>query len=63
MNELLPKKNKHIWLMFDLSNGHRGSSRYVWWFETRKDAFAHREWQMSQKHGADLSQPVKFVRK
>jgi hypothetical protein len=58
MSEYLPK-GKTLWLCFDLSNGHRPSHRYVWWFDSRKDAEAHRRWQKKFPHAAQLSVPVK----
>ena len=59
MSEYFPK-NKSLWLCFDLSNGHKRSHRYVWWFDSRKDAMAHRRWQKkSLVFAAKLSMPVK----
>ena len=58
----MPPKRKPIWLLFDLSNGDRGSKRYCWWFETREDAREHRKYQMRLKFAAELSGPVKFWR-
>ena len=50
------------WLVFDLSNGDQLSHRYVWWFDTRKAARDHIAWQKKQKHAAELSQPIKYIR-
>ena len=58
-SEYFPKRP--IWLVFDLSNGHAPVVRYVWWFDTRKDAREHIAWQKSRKHYAELSEPVKFA--
>lgn len=60
VSEYLPK-NKSIWLLFDLANGHRRSRRYLWWFDSRKDAMAHRKEQHAMPHGARLSFPVRAL--
>jgi hypothetical protein len=57
-NEYIP--NKSIWLVFDLSNGHKPTRRYVWWFDTKKDAEAHIKFQKTYKDSAPLSKPFKF---
>jgi hypothetical protein len=51
---------KHIWLVFDLDNGHAPHKNYVWWFTTKTLALEHIEWQKKQKHAANLSKPMKF---
>jgi hypothetical protein len=58
--EYLPTGNT-LWLVFDTSNGHKGSYRYAWWFDTKKDALAHIEWQKSFPNAADLSKPFRVV--
>lgn len=57
--EWLPK-DRMVWLVFDMSNGDRGSKRYVWWFDTKKQAKDHIDWQRKQKWNAELSEPHKF---
>lgn len=57
--EYFPKRP--IWLVFDLCNGDSGKCRYVWWFDTRKDAREHTRWQRRDRRNADLAGPVKFV--
>lgn len=52
-------KNKFIYVLFDLSNGDVLTRRYLWWFDTRKQAMEHRKEQKKMKYGADLSMPVK----
>lgn len=52
-------KGKTIWLLFDLNNGDAGSRRYVWWFNTRGMAMAHRRHQHKMEFGAKLSMPVR----
>jgi hypothetical protein len=57
--EWLPD-HKHVWLVFDMSNGDKLSKRYVWWFDTKKQANEHIKWQRKQKWCATLSAPHKF---
>lgn len=52
-------KNKTIYVLFDLNNGNVDSVRYLWWYDTYKEAMKHRKEQKKMKHGADLSMPVK----
>ena len=56
-------KGKEIWVLFDLSNGDAMSKRYLWWFDTREEAMAHRKWQKRQRYAAVLSLPTKWVGK
>jgi hypothetical protein len=52
--------NKPIWLVFDQSNGHKPSRRYVWWFDTKKQA---KEWideHIKNEHAYDVSIPVRW---
>ena len=58
-SEYFPRRP--IWLVFDLCNGHAPGKRYVWWFDTRKDARDHIAWQRRDKRHAELAGPVKFV--
>lgn len=58
----MPKKNRPIWVMFDLDNGDKKSRRYLWWFETKKAAIEHRKWQMFLTYGASLSEPEKYIK-
>lgn len=51
-----------VWVLFDLDNGHPGEKHYLWWFETRALAMAHRKRQHAMKHGATLSMPQKWTR-
>ena len=57
-SEYLPS-TKTIWLLFDLSNGHMVSRRYLWWFETRREAMDHRREQHKLRNHARLSLPVR----
>lgn len=57
---------RRFWVMFDLDNGHQWNSRdigkgYIWVFESRKKALAHRKAQHSNRDNARLSYP-KFVK-
>ena len=49
-----------IWLLFDTDNGHAPHKRYTWWFDTKKDALAHKRWQKKQPNSARLSGPYPF---
>lgn len=55
---------KPIWLIFDCGNGHEGSRRYVWWFDTKKEAkyWSKRHIKENSKFGYDISLPIKFKR-
>lgn len=56
--EYIPKRP--IWLVFDLANGHSGSHRYVWWFDTRREA---REWSkhhLSMRGAYNISRPIRW---
>lgn len=57
--EYLPR-GRDVWLLFDRSNGDRRTRRYCWWFDTRKDAMAHRRHQHRITNGAPLSLPVRM---
>ena len=50
-----------VWLVFDLMNGHPGIKQYVWWFRTRKEAFAHIRHVSKMKYGTEYSDPILFV--
>lgn len=54
--------NKPIWLVFDQSNGHKASCRYVWWFDTKKDAIAWSKTHLKNQSGfsSDISEPVRW---
>lgn len=52
--------NKPIWLVFDQSNGHKPSRRYVWWFDTKKDAIEWSDFHSQQSYSYPISKPVKF---
>lgn len=54
-------ESKNVWLVFDLSNGHKPVKRYVWWFDTREEARKHIRHQKTYPNGADLSNPVKYI--
>lgn len=58
-HENLPSK-KHIWVLFDIDNGHRGAHHYLWWFETKKQAIEHKRHQKAMAYGARLVGPVKW---
>lgn len=58
---MIAKKN--CWLVFDLNNGDADKGYYVWWFPSRKKARQHIAWQKQQRNSAELSTPIKFVRK
>ena len=61
IEEYLPLPNTPIWLLFDLSNGHKQSLRYVWWFQTRKEAREYKKHVKKNRYTADLSNPIKYV--
>jgi hypothetical protein len=56
----MPKK-KHVWLLFDLNNGHEGSKRYVWWFDTKKQASDFKREHKTKPNAATLSAPTKAI--
>ena len=58
LKEYLPRY-KSFWVLFDLANGHKAKGRYLWWFDTRKDAMAHRKFQHKDPSNVRLSMPVK----
>lgn len=49
-----------FWMMWDLSNGHKGYRGYIWIFRTKKEAMDHRRKQHKSKTGARLSIPIKM---
>ncbi len=51
----------HAWVLFDTGNGHKGLYRYLWWFNTRREALAHRKSQNAVKGNARLSRPYRMV--
>ena len=53
--------NRPIWLLFDTSNGHAPTRRYVWWFDTRKDAVREKKWKNSNEENVKLAGPFRFV--
>lgn len=53
-------KGKKVWLLFDLSNGHRITRRYVWWFDTKKEAKDFRKEHVKQVLSSELSKPVPY---
>ena len=56
-----PRAGTTLWVLFDLDNGHNGAQHYLWYFETRAQARAHRASQARDYpvSGARLSVPVK----
>lgn len=56
--EYLPA-GKTLWVLFDMSNGDKSARRYLWWFDTRKAARAHRASQTGTPGTARLSAVVK----
>ena len=62
MNNYLHLENcqewNKIWIMFDLSNGHKGGRTYFWVFPTKKQALEHRKNQHKMEFGAKLSHPI-----
>lgn len=54
----MPNK-KTVWLLFDLDNGHEGSKRYVWWFDTKRQAADFKREHRKKPFAASLSVPVK----
>lgn len=57
--DYLPKGE--VWLVFDLSNGDSTSRRYVWWFDSRKEARRFISHHKTLKYASTLSTPLKFV--
>ena len=55
-------KGREVWLLFDQANGDEGSRRYVWWFDTKGAALAHRRHQHRHPSNAKLSMPIRFKR-
>ena len=47
-----------FWLLWDLSNGHKGYRGYMWVFRTKKEAISHRR-EQHKNGGAKLSLPQK----
>jgi len=47
-----------FWLMWDMSNGHKGGKGYMWVFRTKKEALDHKRDQ-KKRGGASLSLPQK----
>lgn len=62
MNNYLHLENcqewNKIWIMFDLSNGHKGGRTYFWVFPTKKQALEHKRKQHKMKLHAKLSIPL-----
>lgn len=52
--------NKPIWLVFDQSNGHKPSRRYVWWFDTKKQANEWIKEHLDNANAYDISEPVRW---
>lgn len=54
---------RRAWIMFDLDNGHKCGRNdvgkgYLWVFETKAKALAHRKEQHKLPFGAKLSEPI-----
>ena len=49
-----------IWLVFDLGNGHAPTKRYVWWFDSKKDAREHVKFYRQNPDNVKLSEPICF---
>ena len=47
-----------IWILRDLSNGHRGAVNYLWWFSTKREAECFRREQNSNGNLAKLTPAV-----
>ena len=60
--EYIPDNNQTIWLLFDLNNGHKPVKRYVWWFDTKKEAVVHKKFQERNDNNAKLSEPIEYSR-
>lgn len=58
-NAYLPS-GVHAWVLFDTSNGDEISHRYLWWFNTRREATVHRRNQHAKTGTARLSRPVRM---
>lgn len=63
------KKKKHfaaptplIWILVDASNSNQRSKNYLWWFETRQLARAHKQHvkRVYGEKGATLIGPFKY---
>jgi hypothetical protein len=52
--------NKAIWLVFDMSNGHKGSRRYTWWFDSKIEANEWIKEHLKNPHACDVSKPTKW---
>ena len=57
-SEYFPKKP--IWLVFDQSNGHKPSRRYVWWFDTKKQAIEWSKEYLNNVNAYDISKPLRW---
>lgn len=51
----------YAWVLFDTSNGDEASHRYLWWFDTRREAREHRAKQHANPEWVRLSRPVRMV--
>lgn len=49
-----------LWILIDRDNGHEGSRRYLWWFETRQQAIDHRKTQNANPRNARVIGPYRF---
>jgi hypothetical protein len=56
--EYFPKKE--IWMVFDQSNGHKGSNRYVWYFDTEEEAWEWIKFHVKDNRHYDVSYPTKW---
>jgi hypothetical protein len=54
-------KGKKFWVLFDIVNGGKEARRYLWWFDTKKEAMEHKKWQHAKEYGAKLYGPVCVV--
>lgn len=52
--------NKSIWLVFDMDNGHSIAQRYVWWFNTKKEAISWSNGHIKNKFSSNISEPKRF---
>jgi hypothetical protein len=51
----------NMWVLFDMDNGDPSSRRYLWWFETREKARAHKKRQNSRwPSSARLAGPFRY---
>ena len=51
---------RDVWFLFDISNGGLGVRNYVWWFESRAKARAHKKEQHADSSHARLAGPFHY---